>query len=345
MEWGTSTRYAPQAGADPRGLDTYGNGAGPRARGDRGVSWLRVDDGFGSHPKLLELTREERWTWVEILCHCARHRTGGLIAPGIRDAVRHATPAFLAKTERVFLSKRDKNGRLFVHDWDDYNPSDPTAADRMRRYRERQEQAKNERKDRNEPRNEPRNTSRNETVTRAHGSRPVRNTTAAAAPPDADASHELDELDEHERTAASTAGDTSSVRELRRLLDELGVTGGLRAAAIAAGDEARVTACARAALERQGVSNRAGYFRRLMESGEWPAASSSAPAPVRSNVRPADPVVALERMIRNRAIVDRVDLAAELEGAGIVGEPAERLRGLLAARDGLEGLEPAEGAA
>ena len=120
------------------------------------MSWLRVDDAFSTHPKLLLLPRPDRWTWMELLCFCARYRTNGTIPPQIREAVPAATPQILEKLVCAGLLDQDDDGNLSIHDWRDYNPKDPTAADRMRRSRER---------DRNNDRNGDRNGTVTATVT------------------------------------------------------------------------------------------------------------------------------------------------------------------------------------
>lgn len=99
------------------------------------MAWLRVDDGLAEHRKLLALKRSDRWTWVELLCYVARQNNGGHIPSGICTTMRYVTPSFLTTCEDAGLLDRDDNGVLVVHDWADYNPKDPTGADRQRRYR------------------------------------------------------------------------------------------------------------------------------------------------------------------------------------------------------------------
>lgn len=113
------------------------------------MSWLRLDDGFSHHPKVLKLTRLQRWTWVEILLYCARFKTAGVIPKEIQEGVREATPSLLTKLEEIGLVDQE-NGVIHIHDWHAYNPQDPTAALRMERYRNR---------------NQDRNTDRNGAVT------------------------------------------------------------------------------------------------------------------------------------------------------------------------------------
>lgn len=100
------------------------------------MSWLRLDDTFAQHPKITHLSRGDRWTWLEILLYCARFKTAGVVPETVGEVVKRATPAFLNRCYELHLL--DLDGEEYrVHDWDAYNPSDATAADRMRRYRKR----------------------------------------------------------------------------------------------------------------------------------------------------------------------------------------------------------------
>lgn len=87
------------------------------------MAWLRIDDGFAEHPKLLELALADRWAWLEVLCYCARNGTDGRIPNGIGEAVKRATPALLGRAEKAGLVDRDEDGARHVHDWDIYNGS------------------------------------------------------------------------------------------------------------------------------------------------------------------------------------------------------------------------------
>jgi hypothetical protein len=79
-----------------------------------------LDDGFDSHPKLLELSEVERWRWTRVLLHCARHRTEGVVSAsvlrelGLGRAVRRLVDL------RLLL---EKDGVLWVNDWDQFNPA------------------------------------------------------------------------------------------------------------------------------------------------------------------------------------------------------------------------------
>lgn len=82
--------------------------------------WVRLDDGFALHPKLLQLTRVERWTWVEILCYCARYETGGVVPNTVSRAVPAAIPKLLHRLVQVGLLEAVED-EFHVHDWAIYN--------------------------------------------------------------------------------------------------------------------------------------------------------------------------------------------------------------------------------
>lgn len=83
------------------------------------MSWLKVDDGFDTHPKLIELTEVQRWRWTRVLIHCARHRTEGHIKTSVlRELGLGRTIARLL--EVGLLHENGESGYL-VHDWLVYN--------------------------------------------------------------------------------------------------------------------------------------------------------------------------------------------------------------------------------
>jgi hypothetical protein len=123
------------------------------------MGWLRLDDGFAMHPKVAALSDHGYRSWTKILLYCARYRTEG-------DVPEHAFVELgidrkLRRTYiEVGLLDEDEDGLYSVHDWGDFNKSDPTNAERQKRWRERQKQ-----RSRNVKRNADRNTESNDSVT------------------------------------------------------------------------------------------------------------------------------------------------------------------------------------
>jgi len=97
------------------------------------MSWLRLDDGFTSHPKLITLGPPAlRWQFLELMSYCARHRTDGYFPPEI------APPKLLDRCIDVGLVELDSAGPR-IHDWEKFNPTrDPTGAVRQQRWRNAQ---------------------------------------------------------------------------------------------------------------------------------------------------------------------------------------------------------------
>lgn len=105
------------------------------------MPWLRLDDNFSHHPKILGLgTDERRWTWQCVLLYTCRYSTDEVPAT-IRDAIPKATAAFLRDCVALGLLDEDEHGTLHVHDWRDYNGPDSKlqVRDRVRRHREKRE--------------------------------------------------------------------------------------------------------------------------------------------------------------------------------------------------------------
>lgn len=98
------------------------------------MSWLKVDDGFSAHPKLVELSRAERWTWVELLCYCSRYRTDGLLPKRIKEVVPYATPSYLKRCVDLGLVDDTEDG-MKIHDFRIYNAA--TVEEKVAAFMER----------------------------------------------------------------------------------------------------------------------------------------------------------------------------------------------------------------
>ena len=162
------------------------------------MSWVRVDDGFADHPKMLELTPAERWTWIRALCYCARYRTDGVLTTAARARIgvdarltRRLLGLGLAdNSPDPELDYAEKNARfsgekgaVFVHDWREYSPKDPTAAERKRRQRAKGDPGQ---------RDKDRDSNRDITVTRAQER--AGDTVQSRPKDDDDERHELERL-------------------------------------------------------------------------------------------------------------------------------------------------------
>jgi hypothetical protein len=118
------------------------------------MSYGRFDDSLSFHPKLAELSdRDYRMLTAGIWAYCARERNGGVFH---RSELRHMMYVRVAKTYRCSTTTLDllvtlglidalPNDEFKVHNWDKYIPADPTAAERQRRHRAKQQRDNNAR--------------------------------------------------------------------------------------------------------------------------------------------------------------------------------------------------------
>jgi len=120
------------------------------------MSWLRIDDAFTTHPKFEGWPFSAKWAFLELMSYCARYRTRGRIPKDMTLLPRSTTIGLLTRAETSGWIDRAEDGSLWIHDFHKYNPSDPTAAERNARSRNKR---------RNAERNAGRNSDRNEDVT------------------------------------------------------------------------------------------------------------------------------------------------------------------------------------
>ncbi len=105
------------------------------------MAWLRLDDGFASHPKFQGWSRGQKWALVELFLYCAKHKTEGIVPNDLELLPRAVTPTLLQQAvEAGFVDVEE--GVHSIHDWHVYNPSDSTGAQRQERYRSRNRNAK-----------------------------------------------------------------------------------------------------------------------------------------------------------------------------------------------------------
>lgn len=107
------------------------------------MPWFKIDDGFWSHPKILELSDAAVALWVRAGSYCAGHLTDGVVK---RSTLRMLGADRDAATELVLAGLWDTNsdGVWSFHDWEDYQPTREevlkdraAAAERKRVSRER----------------------------------------------------------------------------------------------------------------------------------------------------------------------------------------------------------------
>jgi hypothetical protein len=118
------------------------------------MSWVRIDDNFADHPKLLRAGPVAGWLHVAGLCYAARQKTGGLVPMQVvntlavfngvgmtRDGQLLSEPMGIDVLElariltRAGLWEEQREGPTKVltgwqiHDYAEYNPPKPTSSD------------------------------------------------------------------------------------------------------------------------------------------------------------------------------------------------------------------------
>lgn len=88
------------------------------------MSWLRVDDGFASHPKIAKLSDSEFRVWMRLLCYCAKYRSGE-VSEAAQGELRGFTAKTLQRFEEVGLIDRMNGGPPTIHHWALYAAGSP----------------------------------------------------------------------------------------------------------------------------------------------------------------------------------------------------------------------------
>lgn len=71
---------------------------------------------------------------MDLLCYCAAYQTGGYLPHNIADMVAGASVKYLSKCSSLELVDV-VDDELRIHDWENYAPKDPTAAERQAAWR------------------------------------------------------------------------------------------------------------------------------------------------------------------------------------------------------------------
>lgn len=101
------------------------------------MAWVRVDDDWPTHPKVMGLGLAASGLWIRALCHCNKHRTDGLIRGSvIVGMVGRTSKAQLKKVveELVGAGLWVAEGENFrIHDYAEYQPTSSELAERDER--------------------------------------------------------------------------------------------------------------------------------------------------------------------------------------------------------------------
>lgn len=103
------------------------------------MPWGRLDDQLYDNQKILGFSHRAFRLYICGISYACRHRTGGALAPVQVDALLRLHRLTQRDVDELVDKggwHRDGDGYV-IHDFDRYNPGDPTAATRARRYRSR----------------------------------------------------------------------------------------------------------------------------------------------------------------------------------------------------------------
>jgi hypothetical protein len=93
------------------------------------MPWFKIDDGFWSHPKVLDLSPDAVALWVRAGSYCAGHLTDGEVKPSILRLLgaesNHADELVAAGLWDLI------DGSWWFHDWAEYQP--PASATKEKR--------------------------------------------------------------------------------------------------------------------------------------------------------------------------------------------------------------------
>ena len=114
------------------------------------MSWVRLDDRFYSHRKVMSVSLAARWLYVSALCVANQHSNNGILDQAAQDCLLVAVgrsgsfDALAAELVSAGLWERHGVTDYTIHDYLEYQPSDAeqrkeraAAAERQRRFRER----------------------------------------------------------------------------------------------------------------------------------------------------------------------------------------------------------------
>lgn len=111
------------------------------------MPWVRLDDGFDDHPKILDLSDQAYRLHVGALCFCARTLTDGFVSEGaLRRLVNGGHVSELVDAGLWEAG----DGGWWIHDFLDYNQSAEQVLEEREKARERQRRARENRRSRDQ---------------------------------------------------------------------------------------------------------------------------------------------------------------------------------------------------
>lgn len=99
------------------------------------MAWL--DDRIQTHPKIVGVSDRAFRAWINGLCYCSMHGTGGQLDAAIR--VHRIPKTIVRELVRAGVWDEEDDGTIWVHDWQEHNDKrDATREEKREQARERQ---------------------------------------------------------------------------------------------------------------------------------------------------------------------------------------------------------------
>jgi hypothetical protein len=89
------------------------------------MTWIKLDDAFDQHPKLLEVGPVAAWVFVRSLCYSGRNLTDGLITRAVARELAGSGPKAQRAVSALVAARlwEMTTGGYAIHDYLDYQPS------------------------------------------------------------------------------------------------------------------------------------------------------------------------------------------------------------------------------
>lgn len=118
------------------------------------MTWLKVDDSFHSHPKVLATDPAALGLWVIAGSWCGANLTDGFVPDYVLPRLLPGSETLAQKLVTTGLWRRAKGGYRF-HDWSEYNPSAESVKAEREAAKERMRALREKRKANDEPAGQP----------------------------------------------------------------------------------------------------------------------------------------------------------------------------------------------
>lgn len=93
------------------------------------MSWIKLDDQWMDHPKIVRAGRDARDVWLASITWCAKHLTDGCFPPELLPSLAVMAGVDVANCQTFAKTLLDNrlweftDGQYYIHDYLDYNPT------------------------------------------------------------------------------------------------------------------------------------------------------------------------------------------------------------------------------